>query len=88
MNTQHGLHAVGEWARSRTGIVTIALLAIAGFFLIVEHYAHIYGLLPYALLLLCPLLHLLMHAGHGGHTEANEPSSQAENRNPHSHEGE
>ncbi len=78
MNTQHGLHSVGEWARSRTGIVTIALLAIAGFFLTVEHYVHLYGLLPYVLLFLCPLLHLFMHSGHGehnghqGHTRSND----------------
>lgn len=31
------------------------------------HHAHFFGLLPYALLLLCPLLHLFMHSGHGGH---------------------
>lgn len=52
---------------SRTGMVLIAFLAIAGFFLITEHTAHVFGLLPYALLLLCPLLHLFMHGGHGGH---------------------
>ncbi|HXH04352.1 MAG TPA: DUF2933 domain-containing protein [Candidatus Competibacteraceae bacterium] len=43
-------------------------LAIAGFFLITEHRAHLLGWLPFLLLLACPLLHLLMHGGHGGHT--------------------
>ncbi len=42
-------------------------LAIALFFLWSEHRAHILGALPFALLLACPLLHLLMHRGHGGH---------------------
>lgn len=82
MNTQHGLHGVGEWARSRTGLVTIALLAIAAFFLIVEHYAHVFGLLPFALVLLCPLMMLFMHGGHGSHDHNN---GQANNDNPHVH---
>lgn len=44
--------------------------AIALFFLWEEHKAHILGALPYVLLLLCPLMHLLMHRGHqrGSHT--------------------
>ena len=42
-------------------------LAIAAFFLWEEHRAHILGALPYALLLLCPIIHLFMHRGHGGH---------------------
>ena len=42
-------------------------LAIAVFFLWEEHKAHILGLLPYALLLLCPIIHLSMHRGHGSH---------------------
>ena len=42
-------------------------LAIAVFFLWEEHSAHILGALPYALLLLCPLMHYFMHGGHRGH---------------------
>lgn len=40
-------------------------LAIAGFFALTEHPAHVLGALPYLLLLTCPLLHLFMHRGHG-----------------------
>ena len=40
-------------------------LAIGAFFLLEEHRAHILGVLPYALLLLCPVIHLFMHRGHG-----------------------
>lgn len=43
------------------------LLTIAGFFLWQEHGAHLLGALPYLLLLLCPVIHLLMHRGHGRH---------------------
>ncbi|KAB2836663.1 MAG: DUF2933 domain-containing protein [Candidatus Brocadia sp.] len=44
------------------------LLAIAAVYLIAEHTSHILQVLPYALLLLCPLLHLFMHGGQGNHT--------------------
>jgi len=46
--------------------ILIAFLAIAAFFLITEHRAHLLGALPYLLLLACPLMHLFHH-GHGGH---------------------
>ena len=39
--------------------------AIALFFLWEEHEAHILGAFPFVLLLLCPVIHLLMHRGHG-----------------------
>jgi hypothetical protein len=42
-------------------------IAIAAFFLFTEHRAHLFGILPYLLLLLCPLLHFFTHGRHGGH---------------------
>ena len=54
------------WFRSRSGIVLLAFLGIAGFFLVTEHTAHVFGALPYLLLLACPLMHFL-HRGHKGH---------------------
>ena len=59
------------WFRSRSDAVLLGFIAIATFFLWEEHKAHILGILPYALFLLCPLLHLLRggHGGHGGHHE-------------------
>ena len=45
-------------------------LALAVFYLGVEHRAHLAGALrwlPLAILLLCPLMHVFMHKGHGGH---------------------
>ena len=53
-------------------MVLVAFLAIAAFFLLTEHTAHVFGVLPYALLLLCPLLHVFMHHGHDGHSGHNE----------------
>jgi hypothetical protein len=60
-------HAETPWWRTRSGIVLIGFLAIAALFLVTEHAAHLWGLLPYALLLACPLMHLFH--GHGGHRQ-------------------
>lgn len=51
---------------NRSNWVLLAFLAIAGFFLFTEHRAHALGLLPFLLLLACPLMHLFHHGGHGG----------------------
>ena len=69
MNHQHSspTGGIGAFLRSPSGLVLIAFLAIAGFYLVTEHTAHVFGFLPYALILLCPIMHLLMHGGHGGH---------------------
>lgn len=54
-------------ARSRSSLVLVGFLAVAGFFLVTEHRAHFFGILPFLLLLACPLLHYFMHGSHGGH---------------------
>jgi hypothetical protein len=51
------------WA-SPSGIAFLVFLAVAVFFLVTEHTAHVLGALPYLLLLACPLMHLLHHRGH------------------------
>ena len=69
------------WLWTPSGLVLLGFLAIAAFFLITEHRAHVLGALPFVLLLLCPVLHLLMHRGHGnGHAGhgAHEDRSQGE----------
>lgn len=51
--------------------VLLAFIAVAAYFLITEHRAHLSGLLyylPFLLLLACPLMHLFMHGGHGDHS--------------------
>ena len=55
------------WWRSASGIALCGFLLIAGFFLITEHGAHLFGVLPVLLLLLCPVLHFFHHGRHGGH---------------------
>ena len=62
-----------RWYQSRLTWVLLGLIAIGGFFLLTGHTAHVLGLLPYALFLLCPLMMLfMMHGGHGGHGGSND----------------
>ena len=60
------------------------LAAIALFFLWEEHRVHILGAIPYALLLLCPFIHLFMHRGHGLH--GGDRPTNARHAEPH-HQG-
>jgi len=47
------------------GFVALLVAALAGGFLLyAEHRAHLFGALPYLLLLACPLMHVFMHHGH------------------------
>jgi hypothetical protein len=46
--------------------VLLVFLGIVAFFLLTEHTAHVFGVLPYLFLLVCPLLHLFIHGEHGG----------------------
>jgi hypothetical protein len=65
--TAEQLSRLNGWILSRSGLICLGFLAIVAFFLWTEHKAHLLGILPYALLLLCPILHYLMHGRHGGH---------------------
>ena len=59
----------GKKTISRAKWVFIGFIAIAAFFLIAEHKAHLSGWLSaygiWLLLLACPVMHLFMHGGHG-----------------------
>jgi hypothetical protein len=48
----------------RPWIAAVMVALIVAFYLLREHWGHVFGVLPYLLLLACPLLHLF---GHGGH---------------------
>ena len=41
--------------------------AIALFYLLTEHRAHLFGVLHYLFVLACPLMHRFMHGHHGAH---------------------
>ena len=56
--------------RSPAGLALCVALFAAGFYLLTEHTAHVFGVLPYLFVLACPLMHMFMHHGHrhGGHS--------------------
>jgi hypothetical protein len=64
-------HPDTPWWRTRNGVALCGFLVVIGFFLLTEHTAHVFGVLPYLLLLACPLMHLFMHHGHGGRRHQN-----------------
>lgn len=57
--------------RSRPALGLMALCALAatfaGYWLWTSHRGHLAQWWPYAFMLVCPLMHLVMHRGHGGH---------------------
>ncbi|KAA0979566.1 DUF2933 domain-containing protein [Pseudomonas sp. ANT_J28] len=75
MSSQHSNKGSLIFWRSKTGIALGMLLVIALFYLAREHYGHILGLLPYMILLLCPLMHVFGHH-HGGHSHHGETAAQ------------
>lgn len=59
-------HDESAW-RSRVTVVFFAFAAIGAFLMLGEHGAHVLPWLPWLLLAACPLMHVFMHHGHGGH---------------------
>lgn len=92
MHPDHNQPAPPFW-KSTAGICLIVVAAVAGYFLLTEHRAHVIGWLPYILLALCPLMHIFMHGGHGhgghdhsghdgGHAPAQRPPAAATDKEP------
>ena len=63
------------WFSSR-GVVAVTGIGFMLYFLVIEHGEHIFPYLPFIILLLCPLMHVFMHSGHGDshHGDHTEPS--------------
>ncbi len=55
------------WLTSN-GIAALALIGAVIYFLLMEHRQHLFQALPFLILLLCPLMHVFMHSGHGDHS--------------------
>jgi Protein of unknown function (DUF2933) len=51
---------------STTGLLVSVAAAALGVYLLVYHLVHVALVIPYLVLLACPLMHL-MHRGHHGH---------------------
>ena len=66
---------------SRANLVLLGFLAIGGYFLVTEHWAHIVPFLPLLFLLACPLMNFFMHGGRG---DSGGSAGSGDNK-PHQH---
>jgi len=55
-----------NWSRINQWLLWIGLAAAVAW-MFFRHNAHLVQLLPFLILLACPLMHLFGHGGHGGH---------------------
>jgi hypothetical protein len=62
---------------SGKGLTVIALIALAGYFLLIKHGQHLAAWLPLLVVLLCPLF---MHRGHGHDGGRNEHKDHTHNK--------
>lgn len=80
------MKAVPRSVRGQRGSVStwvfLGFAAVALFFLLTEHRAHLYGWLPYLLFAACPLMHLFhghhRHGAHDRHDVDGKPRSGSE----------
>ena len=63
---------VGNARSSRAQWAFAMFAIIGGYFLFAEHRAHALPYLPWLILMACPVMHLFMHGGHGGHHGAGD----------------
>ena len=63
----------GTPLRKRIHWAVWCLFGIGAALLIIGHWAHVLGVLPYLMLLACPLMHFFMHGKHGhGHHQGDQ----------------
>ncbi|NMH63989.1 DUF2933 domain-containing protein [Shewanella salipaludis] len=55
---------------SLQGLASIGFIGAVSYFLLVEHRQHLFALLPYLILLACPLMHVLHGRHHHGEAKA------------------
>lgn len=80
MDPGHSDQPPSFW-RSPAGLALLTALAVGGFYLVTEHAAHVFGVLPYLLVMACPLMHLFMHHGH--HRAGHRPGQPGSNDDEH-----
>ena len=85
LNTEKGF-SLGSWI-SRHGLTIVLAVAIAaaGFLIIRKSNIPLGRLLPFAGLLLCPLMHVFMHHGHGEREAHRDEPGPHEGQNSHRH---
>ena len=60
------------------GLAALGLIGAVTYFLLTEHRAHFIYALPFLIFLLCPLMHIFMHGGHGKHQHGQQKDDHPE----------
>jgi len=84
-HTTTGARENPDRMRTVSRIVFLSFAAIAGYYLVTEHRAHLFGILPFALLAACPLLHLFHHRGHRHGSQGGQDAGNASPGGEHRH---
>ena len=60
----------------------IIFIAAAGIYVVFKYVSNLGSLLPFLILALCPLMHVFMHRGHGGHKSQHSTEVKADQTEP------
>lgn len=84
MPHNHGASPPSNWPQRISPYVFFGFVAVAAFYLIAEHRAHIIPFLPFLLLGACLLMHIFMHRRHGhrGRGDVSESETERSRRPP------
>lgn len=64
---EHLNESVKNTFSRKTWWVIFAIGLVGLVFLLRDHTSHVFSILPFLILLACPLMHIFMHKGHSGH---------------------
>ena len=76
-------HAEPSFWRTPSGWIALVLIAFAVYFYLMEHREHVFAFLPFAIILLCPVMHIFMHRGHGHHHDHDGSAKSAQHKESH-----
>jgi hypothetical protein len=51
--------------RTAKGMALLAVAIVIGGYFVIWHQQHVFAVLPFLVILACPLMHVFMHRGHG-----------------------
>jgi predicted membrane-bound mannosyltransferase len=56
--------SLSNYVPRTTGWFLASVLAVGFALAVADHWTHVFGIVPYLIILACPLTHVFMHRGH------------------------